>query len=140
MTYVKLNQELTSVNLKLYSFIFGINILLVVSIQLILKVLKLLKFSEYLIRYGKEFQSFGRRYLKLFVSNLTWIGFGISRFVLLLLSCWTVRYWQSESFLYRTGFILLIVLKISIHELRALIVIFPDNCDNSSYKLKTMVV
>ena len=48
-----------------------------VPFQFFFRVLKIERFSEDFIWYGKEFQTFEPRHLKLFVPNLTWFDFGI---------------------------------------------------------------
>lgn len=66
---------------------------------IVIRVLKLLKFSEDFIWYGKEFQAFGPRYFHFYVPNFKLFDFGISRFSLLL-SCSMVRHSQFKNFFY----------------------------------------
>ena len=65
----------------------------------------MVRFSEDFLWYGKEFeffQTFGPRYLKLFVPNL-W-NFQIQ---FIFLSCWTIRHSQLESVLYEARIIMI---------------------------------
>ena len=57
-----------------------------VPVQFFITVLKMVSFSKDFIWYGEELQTFGPRYLKLFVPNVTSFDFGISRFSLYI-SC-----------------------------------------------------
>ena len=82
------------------------------------RVLKMVRFSEDFIWYGKEFQTFGPGYLKLFVPNLTWFDFGISSFSLYFSHVgWFVILSLKMSFM-GLELISLRVFKISIHKLR----------------------
>ena len=96
------------------------------------------RFSEDFIWYGKGFQTFGPMYLKLFVPNLTWFDFGISRFSLYFSPVRRFVILSLKMSFMKLGLISLRVLKILIHKLRQLekfTVLFPDFFNNSSYKL-----
>ena len=64
-------------------------------------VLKMVRFSEYFMWYGKEFQAFGPRYLKLFFPNYL-IRLWNFYIQLIFFSCWMIWHSQSEDFLYET--------------------------------------
>ena len=77
----------------------------------------MVRFSEDFIWYGKEFQTFGPRYLKLFVPNLTWFDFGISRFSLYFSRVGRFVILSLKMSFIKLGLMSLRVLKISIHKL-----------------------
>ena len=65
---------------KLYIFTFCISCISKLFHSSFLLVLRIVRFSEDFIWYGKKFQTFGTRYFKIFGPNLTWFDFGISKF------------------------------------------------------------
>ena len=98
----------------------------------------MVSFSEDFRWYGKEFQTFGPKYLKLFVPNLTGFDFGISRFSLYFSRVKRFVILSLKMPFMKLGLISFRVLKISIHKLQkleTLMVLYSDFFNNSSYEL-----